>query len=95
MHTKDINTQKKNYLNTFQKNNMALILTRKPELVDVPEEDIQEAIVAIQGFLDKNPGKSDCGVAIFGHRCFKVHAATLENDVREAAKTATEYTKIH
>jgi hypothetical protein len=73
---------------------MAIILTRKPETVDVPEEDIQEVIIAVKNYLENYPNKTECTVGMFGHKCYKVNAATIEHDVREAAKTATEYTKV-
>ena len=72
---------------------MTIILTRKPKPVDVPEEDIQEVIIAVKNFLEKNPDRTDCTVGMFGHECYKINAATIEHDIREAAKTATEYTK--
>ncbi len=70
-----------------------ITLTRKPQPVDVPEEDIQEVIIAVKNFLEKNPSRTECTVGIFGHNCYKINAKTIEQDVREAAKTATEYTK--
>lgn len=66
----------------------------KPKSVIVPEADIQEVIKAVKDFLERNPNRTDCGVGIFGHTCYIINASTLEEDVRKAAESATEYSKV-
>lgn len=70
-----------------------IILGTAPQKVDVPEEDIQEVITSVKGFFAKNTHRTDCGVGIFGHYCYTIRKSNIEEDVREAAKTATTYTK--
>lgn len=71
-----------------------ITLTRKPQTVEVPEEDIQEVIIAVKNFFDKFPNRTECNVRIFGHVCYKINASSIEHNVREAAKNATEYVKV-
>ena len=73
---------------------MALIMFGKePEKVTPPEEDIQEVITSANNFLEKNPNREDVGIGVFGHHCYMIRRGHVEGDVREAAKTATTYSK--
>ncbi len=71
-----------------------LILRMAPKFVEVPEKDIQEVIGAVMNWFESNKRRKKCGVAIFGHDYYSVRKSSIEMDVREAAKTATEYEKI-